>query len=473
MRGLRDARHGPGPSDLSAVQVGVLAAAGAANALIFLDQTAVTVALPAIQEEFDSSTAEVQWTIGAYLLALASLMAISGPLADHYGRRRMFLAGLVVFGAASVACAAAPSELALIVARLLQGAGAALMQPLALAHATAIVTPERRGWAIGVLASLGTVALMLGPLIGGLVVETIGWRWVFFLNLPFVALALALGLRFMPEARDPQAPPLDLAGVVLLATGLAALVGGLLHLNEWSAGLAAGTMAAGCLALAAFVALERRRAHPLLPLHLLRMPAVTASMVALLTIQGAVRGVTVYVVLFLQNGLGLSAVEAGAVLLPAMVWTALLSTRAGRMADRRGERALVGGGLLLAAGGLAAIGLLGRGEEALLLVPGLLVFGISRPLVFTPASTGPISAIPARERGLASSLVTESRQIGAVLGVAVLGSISAGFEDGGGTGASAAGLEAAMLAAAGAALLAGLLAFALLPRGPVAASAAA
>ena len=219
MRGQRDARRRPGPSDLSAIQLGVLAAAGAANSLIYLDQTAVTVALPAIQQEFGSSTAEVQWTIGAYLLALASLMAISGPLADHYGRRRMFLAGILVFGVASVACAAAPSELALIVARLVQGAGAALMQPLALAHATAIVTPERRGWAIGVLASLGTISLMLGPLVGGLVVETIGWRWVFVLNLPFVALALGLGLRFMQESSDPKAPPLDLAGVVLLSHG--------------------------------------------------------------------------------------------------------------------------------------------------------------------------------------------------------------------------------------------------------------
>jgi EmrB/QacA subfamily drug resistance transporter len=469
VRGLRDARRGSGPSDLSFTQLGVLAAAGAANSLIYLDQTAVTVALPAIQQEFGSSTAEVQWTIGAYLLALASLMAISGPLADHYGRRRMFLAGILVFGVSSMACAAAPSELALIITRLVQGVGAALMQPLALAHATAIVTPERRGWAIGVLASLGTISLMLGPLVGGLMVETIGWRWVFVLNLPIVALALALGLRFMEESRDPQAPPLDLAGVVLLTTGLAALVGGLLHLQEWSAG-AAGTLAAGCLALTAFVAVEGRRAHPLLPLSLLRVPAVAGSMVALLTIQGAVLGVTVYVVLFLQNGLGLSAVEAGAVLLPAMVWTPLLATRTGRRADRSGERGLVGAGLVLAAVGLAAIGLLARGEEVLLLMPGLLVFGIARPLVFTPASTGPISAIPAHERGLASSLVTESRQIGAVLGVAVLGSISAGLEGGAGTGASSAGLEAAMLAASGAALLAGLVALALLPRGPVAPS---
>jgi MFS family permease len=154
----------------------VLTAAGAANALIFLDQTSVTVALPAIQHEFDSSTAEVQWTIGAYLLSLASLMAGSGRLADLYGRRRLFLVGITLFGVSSVACAAAPSELALIVARLVQGAGAALTQPLALANATAIVPAERRGWAIGVLASAGTTCLMIGPLLGGLLVETVGWR---------------------------------------------------------------------------------------------------------------------------------------------------------------------------------------------------------------------------------------------------------------------------------------------------------
>ena len=454
-----------GPGGLTPQQRGVLTAAGAANALIFLDQTSVTVALPAIQHEFDSSTAEVQWTIGAYLLSLASLMAGSGRLADLFGRRRLFLVGLILFGLSSVACAAAPSELALIVARLVQGAGAALTQPLALANATAIMPPERRGWAIGVLASAGTTCLMIGPLLGGLLVETVGWRWVFVLNVPVVAVAAGLALRFMPETREPDAPALDVRGVLLLTAGLAGLVAGLLHMREWPAGVDAAVLALAVLILAAFVAVERRREHPLLPLRLLRSPEVAGSLVALLTIQGAVLGVTVYVALFLQNGLGLSAIEAGAVLLPAMIWTPLLSTRTGRMADRRGERLPVGIGLLVAAGGLAVIGVFARGEEALLLVPGLLVFGCSRPFVFTPASAGPIRAIPADERGLASSLVTESRQLGAVLGVAVLGAIAAAFESGEGTGGSAAGLETGMLAASGAALLAGTIALAVLPHG--------
>jgi EmrB/QacA subfamily drug resistance transporter len=451
-------------SGLTSRQRGVLTAAGAANALIFLDQTSVTVALPAIQREFDSSTTEVQWTIGAYLLSLASLMAGSGRLADLFGRRRLFLAGVAFFGLSSLACAAAPTQLALIVARFAQGAGAALTQPLALAHATAVMGPEQRGWAVGVLASAGTSCLMVGPLLGGVLVETLGWRWVFLINLPVVALALVLGQRFMAESREPDAPPLDSRGLALLTAGLAGLVAGLLHLEDWPLGAAAAVLALGALALAAFVGVERRTAHPLLPLRLLRRREVAISMAALLTIQGAVLGVTIYVVLFLQNGLGLTAVEAGVVLLPAMAWSALLSTRTGRMADRHGERRLVGFGLLLAAVGLAAIGLLAPTEEALWLLPGLLVFGFARPLTFTPASTGPLEAIPPDERGLASSLVTESRQLGAVLGVAGLGAVAAAFESGGGTGASAAGLEAAMLAASAAAALAGVAALALLPR---------
>ena len=450
-------------SGLTGRQRGVLIAAGAANALIFLDQTAVTVALPAIQHDFDSSTAAVQWTIGAYLLSLASLMAVSGRLADFYGRRRLFLAGVSLFGLASLACAAAPTDLALIGARLVQGVGAALTQPLALAHATAIMPPERRGWAIGVLASAGTTCLMVGPLVGGLLAETVGWRWVFMVNLPVVALALALGRRFMPESREPDAPALDVPGLLLLTTGLATIVAGLLHMYEWPFPLVAGMLALGGLALGAFVAVEGRTVHPLLPLRLLERRAVAGSMAALFTIQGAVLGVTVYVALFLQNGLGLSPTAAGAVLLSAMVWSMLLSTRTGELADRHGPRRLVGIGLIVAAAGLAMIGLLAPAEEPLLLVPGLVVFGVSRPFVFTPASTGPLKAIPADERGLASSLVTESRQIGAVLGVAVLGSIAAAFDGSGGPGSSAAGLAAGMLVAAAAALVSALAALALLP----------
>ena len=403
--------------------------------------------------------------MGAYLLALASLMAGSGRLADLFGRRRLFLLGVTLFGLSSLACALAPSDLSLIVARVAQGTGAALTQPLALANATAIMPPERRGWTIGALASAGTICLMVGPLLGGVLVEAVGWRSVFLLNVPVVVLAVGLGLRYMPETREPAPPPLDVWGLVLLTTGLVGLVAGLLHMQEWPIAVDAAVLALAALILGAFVAVEQRSEHPLLPLRLLRPPEVASSMAALFTIQGAVLGVTVYVTLFLQNGLGLSAIEAGAVLLPAMIWTALLSTRTGQMAERRGERLPVGIGLLVAAAGLVAIGVLARGEEVLLLIPGLVVFGVSRPFVFTPASTGPLKVIPADERGLASSLVTESRQLGAVLAVAALGAIAAAFEGAEGTGGSGAGLEAGMFAAAGLALVVGTIALVTLPRG--------
>ena len=403
--------------------------------------------------------------MGAYLLALASLMAGSGRLADLFGRRRLFLLGVTLFGLSSLACALAPSDLSLIVARVAQGTGAALTQPLALANATAIMPPERRGWTIGALASAGTICLMVGPLLGGVLVEAVGWRSVFLLNVPVVVLAVGLGLRYMPETREPAPSPLDVWGLVLLTTGLVGLVAGLLHMQEWPIAVDAAVLALAALILGAFVAVEQRSEHPLLPLRLLRPPEVASSMAALFTIQGAVLGVTVYVTLFLQNGLGLSAIEAGAVLLPAMIWTALLSTRTGQMAERRGERLPVGIGLLVAAAGLVAIGVLARGEEALLLIPGLVVFGVSRPFVFTPASTGPLKVIPADERGLASSLVTESRQLGAVLAVAALGAIAAAFEGAEGTGGSGAGLEAGMFAAAGLALVVGTIALVTLPRG--------
>jgi EmrB/QacA subfamily drug resistance transporter len=461
--------HSP-RAGLTTRQRGVLIAAAAANSLILLDQTIVAVALPAIQADFGSSTTEVQWTMGAYLLTLASLMSASGRLADLYGRRALFTAGVALFAAASVACAAAPSELGLILARGVQGVGAALAQPLALANATSVLPRERHGWAIGLLGAVGSTCLALGPLVGGLLVETVGWRWIFLLNVPIVAVALVYTVRFMEETRAAAQARLDWPGMLLLTCGLGALVAALLHLREWPAPLDAAVLGAAALLLAAFVGVERHRRQPLIPLRLIGVGAVAGSLTALLSVQLVVLGVTVYVVLYLQNGLDLSAIEAGLVLLPAVLWSPLLSTRTGRMADRSGSRRLVGFGLIVTAAGLALIGVAALAEEAVLLLPGLLVFGISRPFVFTPAGAGPVKALPAAERGLASSLVTESRQVGAVLGVALLGAIGAAFEGAGGTSADAEGLAAAMLTGAALTLAAAVIALALIPGRPAGAS---
>jgi EmrB/QacA subfamily drug resistance transporter len=430
----------------------VLAATAAANALIFLDQTSVTVALPAIQSDFDASRAEVGWIIGAYLLSLAAFMPAAGRLGDRYGRRRMFLLGLALFGGASVLCAAAPSELTLIIARLIQGVGAALLQSLALAIATNALPEEMQGWAVGFLASVGTTCLTIGPVVGGALVEVGSWRWIFVLNVPIVLFSLTVAARSARESTDPGAAPIDWGGAALLFAALAVLVASLLHIDDWPRALTVGGIALGLALLIAFIEIERRRQHPLIPVRLVRRGAIEGPLIALLVIQFAVLAVTVYVVLYLQQSLDYGPLTAGLLLLPAVVWSALLSTVTGRLADVHGSRRLVNGGLVVAGAGLLGIAAATASDEVWLLLVALLVFGLSRPLVFTPAGAAEIEAIPRAERGLSSSLVTEARQLGAVLGVALAGAVVSAVESAAGgdpAEALADGVTAAMLVTAG------------------------
>jgi MFS family permease len=379
-------------------------------------------------------------------------MSVSGRLADLYGRRRMFLLGLALFGAASALCAAAPSELALIIARLIQGVGAALVQPLALAIATNALPEERQGWAVGFIASVGTTCLTIGPLVGGALVEVGSWRWIFVLNVPIVLFSLIVAARSAGESRDPEAAPIDWVGAGVLFLALSVLVASLLHIVDWPHALTAGGIVLGVGLLTVFVEMERHRKHPLIPVALLRRSAVEGPLIALLVIQFTVLAVTVYVVLYLQQSLDYGPLAAGLLLLPAVVWSGLLSTVTGRMADTHGARRLICGGLALAAVGLVGIAIAAASDEVWLLLLALLVFGVSRPVVFTPAGAAEIEVIPRRERGLSSSLVTEARQLGAVLGVAVAGAVLTAVENASGgdrAEALADGLAAAMLVSAG------------------------
>jgi EmrB/QacA subfamily drug resistance transporter len=423
-------RSAPAVAPLSSRQRWILFAASLAVGLAFLDETAVVTALRTIQREFNATSAETQWIMGSYLLALASLMAASGRLADLYGRKRLFIIGALLFGLGSIGCAAAPSEELLIAARAVQGCGGALLMPGGLANATASLPEQRRGWAVGVVSTGATVFLALGPLIGGSLTELVGWRWIFLINLPTTTAIILVALRWLPETRAEHPEPLDVAGFAVLVGGLVALVLALLNLQDWGIGAVQTIvlLCGGAGLLVTFVVLEHRVAYPLIDLRLLVIPSVSGSLCALFAIQFAILGLTVYLTLYLQHVLGYSPAAAGALTLPTVAAAPLLSTWVGRTSDRLGTRGLTAGSMALAAVAVAWIAVFSSRRDVVLLLPAFLAFGVARPIATIAASTGTVGAIPRNARGLSSALVTESRQLGAVLGVAVLGLVLTGLE---------------------------------------------
>ncbi|HWV84908.1 MAG TPA: MFS transporter [Capillimicrobium sp.] len=450
---------------LSARQRGVLLVGAAAYALILFDQTATTTALSDIERDLGASVADLHWVFGAYLIGLAALTPVAGRVADLYGRRLLFVVGMAVFGIASLGCALAPSVEVLIGMRALQGVGGAFAMPLALANVSIVVPEERRGWAVGVLVTGGSILLTSGPVIGGALVDLGGWRTVFGIAVPIVAVALLGVRRWMAETREAEPPPLDVRGLVLLATGLGALVTGLLQMSEWGADAPATliALAAGVVLLAGFVVVEHRIPNPLIALRLFTVPAVAGYLIALLAAQFAVTALTVELMLYLQRSLGYGALAAGALFVPAVLGTPLLSPTTGRLEDRGLGRILVTFGLGAAAVALVWIAAFVGHDDAWILLPALALFGLARPFVFTPASAGPLAALPPERHGLAGGLVLESYQLGAVAGVAVAGVIVSSGEAGGDFDGA---VQAAIAVAAGVSAVCAVAAWVLLGRDP-------
>ena len=409
------------PSALTTQQRAVLIVASVAVGLAFLDETAVVTALRAIQADLGLSSTELQWVMGAYLLALASLMAAAGRLADVHGRRRTFVIGAGIFAVGSAVCALAPTAGVLIGGRGVQGVGAALIVPLGYANATLVVAEERRGWALGIVSTGATVFLAAGPVLGGLLTQLFGWRSVFAINLLPILVVLVVAVRWMPESRVQRREAIDLRGLVLLVCGLAAMTTALLQVQTWGWVATVVTAVVAVVALAGFVVVERRSSSPLVDLRLLRIPAVAGSLTGLLAFQSAILGLTVYFTLYLQHVLGFAPAVAGALSLPAVALAPFLAGRVGRATDSRGTRELTVGALLLASAAVLAIGLLSGERIVLLLLVPLLAFGVARPVATIAGTAGAVGAISAQSRGLAAALATQSRQIGAVLGVAALG----------------------------------------------------
>ena len=433
----------------------------ASLALLFFDQTAVVVALPAIRQEFGASYNATAWTVTVYLLALAVFMPAVGRVADRFGRRKVLVTALVLFGVGSAACAVAPSIGLLIAFRLIQGIAGAVMQPMALSVGVRDVPADHRGRVIGLMSTGGSSLLVFGPLIASGLLSVGSWRLLFVVNLPVVLYVVVEMARNGPitTARGTSFP---VRSTIWLLLALSATVLGISQLASWGL-VAVGVLVVGLVLLGGFVRSEHRRQDPLLPVAYLRDRGLTGSLIALFAIQFAVLAMMVSLVGFLEVGVGVTAAAAGLVVAVTGMGSPLLSITTGRLADTHGVRRLVIPGLVAVTVGLVLTGAAAHTLSILWLVPGLVLFGVSRPAVFTPASSGAMAAIPDEDRPVAASLVTEARQLGAVMGASVAG-VAADFAGRLTPQDAVEGFAAAIWVTAAVTALAGVMAVRLLPK---------
>jgi EmrB/QacA subfamily drug resistance transporter len=437
------------------------------TALLLLNVAAPQVAQSAIAESLGASFTDLQWVLSGYALALAVFLLTAGSLADRFGRRRLFLIGLTLFSAASGLCAIAPDSGALIGARILQGLGAAVVFPSSLAILAEAFQGADRRRAIGAWGATIGLAFAAGPLIGGLLVDLLGWRAIFATSFVLGAPMLMLAARQVHESRDPDPPPVDWAGVGTLSVGLFAGVFAVLRGNAlgWTSTTVLGCLALCALSLSAFVVVERATARPMLDLGLFRNRTFTGATAVVALLAGGPFGAFVYVTLFLLDVQERDPVEAGLVLAPLALVSFVVSAVAGRMSERVPLRGALLGGMLVTAAGMLALRA-GISEEAtwLALLPGLSITGLGVGLANPLTTFAHLGVLPPAQGGLASALNNTARQIGLAIGIAVLGALlEAGLEDGGGAAAFADGVGELLLISAALSLL-GALAAALLVR---------
>ena len=403
-----------------------LAAVCLGTFMLLVDVTIVNVALPDMAVDLHTSFSSLQWVIDSYAVALAALLMGLGSLADLRGRRRVYLAGLAVFAAASLASGLAASPGLLIAARAVQGVGGAAMFATTIALLNASYQGRDRGTAFGVWGAVAGASAAVGPVLGGLLTEALSWRWIFFVNLPVSAVAIALTLAVFGADRRPATARFDLAGVLAFTVGAAATTFGLVRASSvgWATGQTIGLIAAGLAAFVIFVLIERRARQPLLQVSLLRRPAFAAIMVAALLLNAAAFAYLAYSSLWLQTVLGLSPVQAGlAGAAPMSLSAFVVSAAFGRFLHARNPRWIIGGGMaLVGAGALLQAGL-GAGSAWTHLVPGLIVAGIGVGLATPTLVSSAMSAVPVHSGGMAAGAVNTMRQLGYAFGIAVLGSV--------------------------------------------------
>jgi EmrB/QacA subfamily drug resistance transporter len=398
--------------------------------MIMLDNTVVNVALPSIQEDLGATISSLEWTVNAYTLTFAVLLVTGGRLGDIFGRRRMFLIGVLVFALSSAAIGLAPDQTWLVLGRAAQGVGAALMMPATLSIITNAFPPEERGKAIGTWAGVSGLALAIGPVVGGFLTEQVSWRAIFFLNLPVAVGAVAVTLFAAHESRDETVERrVDLPGVVALSIGLTALVLSLIEGNSWGWGSAeiVSLLLAAALGLAAFAAIEHRSRVPMVDFSFFRSSSFVGANAVAFVISFAMLAVFFFVALYMQNILGYSPLEAGVRFLPSTVLIIVTAPIAGRLADRVGPRNLIVGGMLLIAASLYIQTHITVDTGYGLLVVAFMVMGVGIGLTMSPMSTAAMNAVDATKAGVASGILSMSRMVGGTFGVAAIGALFQGL----------------------------------------------
>jgi EmrB/QacA subfamily drug resistance transporter len=399
--------------------------------MIMLDNTIVNVALPSIERSLHMSISSLEWIVTAYALTFAALLITGGKLGDLYGRRKMFIAGLVVFTLASLACGLAPSAGFLIGARAVQGVGAALMNPATLSIITATFPPKERGQAIGIWAGVSALALAIGPLVGGLIVDNINWHWIFYVNIPVGVVGIIVSRLVITESRDTShEQSIDLPGLVTSSGALLALSYALIEGNRhgWGSPEIIGLFAAAAVLLAVFIRLELRQRLPMLDLGLFKIGAFAGANIVAMLVSLGMFGVFFFISLYVQNVLGYSPTKAGAIFLPMTILIILIAPVAGKLSDRVGSRWLMGAGMSILGVSHLLYQRIGLHTGFWSLLPQLVLGGIGMALTMSPMTSAAMASVPVDKAGVGSGVLNSFRQVGGSLGIALMGAILLNYQ---------------------------------------------
>jgi len=395
---------------------------------VFLDGSVVNVALPAIRDDLHVSQSTQQWVVEGYLLTLSSLILIGGSLGDLLGRRKVFLWGLIGFGITSLLCAVAPSGAALVGARALQGVAGALLVPASLALITATYPEHERGGAIGTWTAWTGVAFVIGPLAGGVLIDAISWRLVFAINIPLVIATVMVVRAGVQESAVATRVPIDYTGALLCMLGLAGPTFGLTEQSTygWSDPRVWAPIVVGLLILGAFVVYESRASHPMLQLDLFKRRNFSVANLTTLTLYAGLGALTFFLVLFLQQVAGYSAIQGGLALLPITIVMFALSRRFGLLASKVGPRWLMGGGPLIGAAGLLMLLMIDESVNYWTdVLPGVLVFSLGLSMTVAPLTTTVLQAVEPEHAGVASGVNNAIARLAGLLGIALIGAVIA------------------------------------------------